>query len=110
MAQLSHPYLTTGKTIALTIWIFAGKIYKTMDFPVGTSGKEPICQCRREKRRRVAKSHTQLKQLSQQTYKTMDFKNIYMVLKTRMRAPKYHLSFSKEKKNALINAPTTTKK
>ena len=26
MAQLSHPYLTTGNTIALTIWTFAGKI------------------------------------------------------------------------------------
>ena len=25
MAQLSHPYLTTGKTIALTIWTFIGK-------------------------------------------------------------------------------------
>ena len=26
MAQLSHPYMTTGKTIALIIWIFVGKI------------------------------------------------------------------------------------
>ena len=26
MVQLSHPYLTTGKTIALTRWIFVGKI------------------------------------------------------------------------------------
>ena len=24
--QLSHPYMTTGKTIALTIWTFAGKV------------------------------------------------------------------------------------
>ena len=24
--QLSHPYMTTGKTVALTRWIFAGKI------------------------------------------------------------------------------------
>ena len=24
--QLSHPYVTTGKTIVLTIWTFAGKI------------------------------------------------------------------------------------
>ena len=23
--QLSHPYVTTGKTIALTIWTFVGK-------------------------------------------------------------------------------------
>ena len=26
MVQLSHPYMTTGKTIALTMWIFAGKV------------------------------------------------------------------------------------
>ena len=24
--QLSHPYMTTGKTIALTLWTFAGKV------------------------------------------------------------------------------------
>ena len=26
IVQLSHPYMTTGKTTALTIWIFVGKI------------------------------------------------------------------------------------
>ena len=26
IVQLSHPYMTTGKTIALTRWIFVGKI------------------------------------------------------------------------------------
>ena len=26
IAQLSHPYMTTGKTIALTRWNFAGKV------------------------------------------------------------------------------------
>ena len=26
IVQLSHPYLTTGKTIALTIWTFVGKV------------------------------------------------------------------------------------
>ena len=26
IGQLSHPYMTTGKTIALTRWIFVGKI------------------------------------------------------------------------------------
>ena len=26
MVQLSHPYLTTGKTIALTIWTFVVKV------------------------------------------------------------------------------------
>ena len=26
MVQLSHPYMTTGKTIGLTVWIFVGKV------------------------------------------------------------------------------------
>ena len=26
MVQLSHPYVTNGKTIALTIWTFVGKV------------------------------------------------------------------------------------
>ena len=26
MLQLSHPYMTTAKTIALTIWMFAGNV------------------------------------------------------------------------------------
>ena len=26
MVQLSHPYMTTGKTIALTTWTFVGKV------------------------------------------------------------------------------------
>ena len=26
MVQLSHPYMTTGKTTALTIWTFVGKM------------------------------------------------------------------------------------
>ena len=26
MVQLLYPYMTTGKTIALTIWTFAGKV------------------------------------------------------------------------------------
>ena len=26
MVQISHPYMTTGKTIALTIWTFIGKV------------------------------------------------------------------------------------
>ena len=26
VVQLSHPYMTTGKTIALTIWTFVGKV------------------------------------------------------------------------------------
>ena len=26
IVQLSHPYMTTGKTIALTLWTFVGKV------------------------------------------------------------------------------------
>ena len=26
MVQLSHPYMTTGKTIAVTMWIFVAKV------------------------------------------------------------------------------------
>ena len=26
MVQLSHPYMTTGKTIVLTLWTFVGKM------------------------------------------------------------------------------------
>ena len=30
MVQLLHPYMTTGKTIALTIWTFVGKVMHSM--------------------------------------------------------------------------------
>ena len=32
MVQLSHPYMTTGKTIALTIWIFVCKVMSLLFF------------------------------------------------------------------------------
>ena len=32
IVQLSHPYMTTGKTIALTRWIFVGKIMSLLFF------------------------------------------------------------------------------
>ena len=52
IVQLSHPYTTTGKTIALTIWIFVSKIMSllcnmlsrlVMGFPCGLAGKESNC-------------------------------------------------------------------
>ena len=57
MVQLSHPYMTTGKTIALSRWTFVnkvmvGKIHWRRDrlstpiflgFPCGSSGKESAC-------------------------------------------------------------------
>ena len=30
--QLSHPYMTTGKSVALTIWTFAGKVIRANQF------------------------------------------------------------------------------
>ena len=32
MVQLSHPYMTTGKTIALTRWTFVGKVISLLLF------------------------------------------------------------------------------
>ena len=44
IVQLSHPYMTTGKTIALTRWTFVGKV---MSLLFKILFKEPACQCRR---------------------------------------------------------------
>ena len=41
MVQLSHPYTTTGKTIALTRWIFVGKVMSLLFMKNGTD--EPLC-------------------------------------------------------------------
>ena len=52
MIQLSHSYMTTGKTIALTRWTFASKVMSLlfnmlsridMGFPGGSDGKESAC-------------------------------------------------------------------
>ena len=52
MVQLSHPYMTTGKTIALTRWTFVGKVMSllfnmvsrlVMGFPHSSVNKESAC-------------------------------------------------------------------
>ena len=49
MVQLSYLYMTTGKTIALTIWTFVGKVMSLLfnmlsrGFPGGSDGKESAC-------------------------------------------------------------------
>ena len=52
MVQLSHSYMTTGETIALTIRTFVGKVMSllfntlssfVMGFPGGSDGKESVC-------------------------------------------------------------------
>ena len=53
--MLSHPYMTTGKTIALTPWTFVSKLMSLLFnvlscFPGDASGKEPACWCRRYKK------------------------------------------------------------
>ena len=51
MVQLSHPYMTTGKTIALTRQNFVGKVMSLLfnmlsrlswDFPGGLDGKASV--------------------------------------------------------------------
>ena len=37
IVQLSHPYMTTGKTIALTRWTFVGKVLSVL-FNMGVFG------------------------------------------------------------------------
>ena len=37
MVQLSHPYLTAGKTIALTVWTFVGKVMSLLFNMLGMS-------------------------------------------------------------------------
>ena len=34
IVQLSYPYMTTGKTIALTRWTFAGKVISLLDLSI----------------------------------------------------------------------------
>ena len=52
MVQISHPYLSNGKTIAFTIWTFVGKVMSllfntlsslVMGFPGGLDSKESDC-------------------------------------------------------------------
>ena len=50
IVQLSHSYMTTGKTIALTRWTFVGKVMSLLfnmlsrlGFPCGSAGKESTC-------------------------------------------------------------------
>ena len=46
IVQLSHPYMTTGKTIALTRWTFVGKVmsmlFNTLSRLVSFSSKEQV--------------------------------------------------------------------
>ena len=48
MAQLSHPYMTTGKTIVLTLQTFVGKVMSLLfnmlsRFFIAFSSKEQVC-------------------------------------------------------------------
>ena len=43
MVQLSHPYMTTGKTIALTIWTFVSKVISLAFRKEVEQGKTLLC-------------------------------------------------------------------
>ena len=48
MVQVLHPYMTTGKTIALSIQTFVGKVLSLLfnmllGFPCSSDGKEAAC-------------------------------------------------------------------
>ena len=59
MVQLSYPYITAGKTVALTIWIFASKVMSLLSYmlfrffiallPSWLSQKRICLQCRRSR-------------------------------------------------------------
>ena len=47
MVQFSHPYMTTGKTIALTRWTFVGKVMSLLfnmlsKFVIGEGNGSPV--------------------------------------------------------------------
>ena len=43
MAKLSHPYVTTRKTIALTIWTFVGEVMSLLFNPLWLTINMPFC-------------------------------------------------------------------
>jgi len=42
MVQLSHPYITTEKTTALTIWTFVGKVSPSLPSPGQQDWSQPV--------------------------------------------------------------------
>ena len=44
--QLSQPYMTTGKTTALTVQTFVGRVMSLLFDTGGGNGKPPQCTCR----------------------------------------------------------------
>ena len=45
IVQLSHPYMTTGKTIAFTRWTFAGKVMSLLFNMLSRNGNPLQCSC-----------------------------------------------------------------
>ena len=43
MVQLSHPYVTTGKTTALTIQTFVGKVMSAFEYAVYAAKSLQLC-------------------------------------------------------------------
>ena len=45
IVQLSHPYVTTGKTIALTIWTFVGKVMSLLFNTLSAAATKSLQSC-----------------------------------------------------------------
>ena len=54
IVQLSHPYMTTGKTIAFTRWTFAGKVMSLLFNVLYRNGNPLQCSCLENPRDRGA--------------------------------------------------------
>ena len=42
MVQLSHPYMTAGKTVSLTIWTFVGKEITLQKYNLSTEHQSQV--------------------------------------------------------------------
>ena len=45
MVQLSHPYMTTGETIALTRWTFVGKVMSVLFNMLSAAAAKSLQSC-----------------------------------------------------------------
>ena len=55
IVHLSHPYMTTGTTIALTIWTFVGKIMSLLQSFGGLQTKLSHTSKRKDRRKHISK-------------------------------------------------------
>ena len=75
MVQLSHPYMTTGKTIALTIWTFVGKV---MSLHFNMLARFVIASLPRGKRLLISWLQSPSAVILERTWK-IDYENISLI-------------------------------